>query len=249
MVWVGSGSTRLAPCLAALFVEADRRFPGRSKASDGTIGDQAHAARTSDHNPADDPGDGVAVAWVCAADLTDDSDGPVAWDLCEHLRRTRDPRVKYCISEGHAWYAYVKGDRPAYQWVPYTGVNAHKQHGHVSVWNTAAARDDLSPWFPKPVVSRPAVVEEDEMPPAPSVVVVNGVRFVFVLAEGGVWYREGDRDWQRIPGGILTSAPGAWATGDGGIEVVARGTDGATWTTRRSPVGVWGAWVSLGGRS
>lgn len=41
----------LAPSLAQLRAEVNARWPKRSKASDGTIGDRAHSARTSDHNP------------------------------------------------------------------------------------------------------------------------------------------------------------------------------------------------------
>jgi hypothetical protein len=33
--------------------QIDRRWPNRDKRSDGWIGDAAHAARKSDHNPID----------------------------------------------------------------------------------------------------------------------------------------------------------------------------------------------------
>lgn len=210
MVWVGSGSKLLAPCLRALFAEADRLYPNRAKGSDGTLGDAAHSARTSDHNPDDDPGDGVAIAWVCAADLTDDPAGPVAWSLLEHLRTVRDPRVKYGISEGWAFYAYEKPGRPAWTWVPYTGTNGHFQHGHVSVWNTTAARDDLSPWFPTAATAAPVVAqEEDDMPPAPVVVVDRaGRRWRFARGtDGRLWYKLNDEGFR--PAAMESNTPGS----------------------------------------
>ena len=44
-------SWTLAPALVQLRQELNARWPGRSKASDGTIGDAAHKARVSEHNP------------------------------------------------------------------------------------------------------------------------------------------------------------------------------------------------------
>ena len=58
---------RLAPSLIAFEQEANRLAPRRSQASDGSIGDAAHRARVSDHNP-----DG---GWVHGLDLTHDPRG------------------------------------------------------------------------------------------------------------------------------------------------------------------------------
>lgn len=101
-----------------------------------------------------------------------------------------------------------------------------------------------------PAPPLPPPTEEDDMPPAPAIVHVNGIRFVFVLAEAGIWWNQSDQPggWQRIPGGQLTSAPDASVNGET-VEVVARGTDGATWSVRRPPTGGWDGWVSLGGKS
>ncbi len=41
----------LVPCLAELRSEFDEIAPGRDRSSDGSIGDPAHADRSSDHNP------------------------------------------------------------------------------------------------------------------------------------------------------------------------------------------------------
>lgn len=144
MVAISGSGWRLAPCLVELFEEADKRDPNRDRTSDGTIGDVAHSARTSDHNPDD--------GWVCAADIDDDDDqaNPGVDLLRAHLVATQDPRVKYLIRNGTIWKAYANNGLPA--WTPqvYTGLNDHSHHLHISVWNTAEARNDLSPWWPAP---------------------------------------------------------------------------------------------------
>ena len=147
MVALSGAGWCLAPCLVALFNEADKRAPNRSHVSDGSIGDLAHAARVSDHNPAD--------GWVTAGDLDDDGDSQTLGVrlLRQHLVASQDPRVKYLIHEGTVWKAYENRGLPPWTPQPYTGENAHAHHLHVSVWNTDAARNDLSPWWP-----------EDDMP-------------------------------------------------------------------------------------
>ena len=135
---VGKGWS-LARSLVAMFDEADKRWPKRSRASDGSIGDADHKTRTSDHNP-DSTGD------VLAGDLTDDKDAGCDADLfAEHLRKSRDPRVKYVICNGRVFRSYGSS---AWQWTPYSGINGHFAHTHVSILDTAAAKNDTSPWFP-----------------------------------------------------------------------------------------------------
>ena len=146
MVWLADrdGRTRLAPCLVALYAELDRRYPNRSKVSDGTIGDRAHAARKSDHNPEDDRADADKTLWVTAADVTSGSPGGPNVDAWfDDLRRNRDARIDYLIRRSR-----ITGPRFGWNWAPYTGSNPHDKHGHISVHNTAAARNDLRPWFP-----------------------------------------------------------------------------------------------------
>jgi hypothetical protein len=50
---------RVAKSLLTLREQVDAMAPNRNKSSDGTIGDQSHRSRNSDHNP---NADGVAVA-------------------------------------------------------------------------------------------------------------------------------------------------------------------------------------------
>lgn len=157
MVALSGTGWRLAPCLVRLIEECDDLFPNRSTVSDGSIGDLSHQVRTSDHNPDD--------GWVCAVDVTDDkADGCDADLLARHIVASRDPRVKYVIWNGTIVKSYVDpaGHR-AWEPYPYTGTNPHDKHTHISVHNTSAARNDLSPWWPQ---NEPAPVtpsEDDDM--------------------------------------------------------------------------------------
>ena len=44
-------SWKLAPSLSHLFDQLNQTAPGRSRVSDGSVGDLAHQERKSDHNP------------------------------------------------------------------------------------------------------------------------------------------------------------------------------------------------------
>lgn len=141
MVATSGAGWKLAPCLVALIDQADALFPNRSTASDGSIGDAAHAARESDHNPAD--------GWVCAVDITDDkANGCDADLLAQHIVASRDPRVKYVIWNDTVVRSYDKPGLSAWTPEEYLGTNPHVTHTHVSVHNTASALDDTSDWWP-----------------------------------------------------------------------------------------------------
>lgn len=129
---------RLARSLVVLRDEVNRAYPGRPTGSDGTIGDTAHSSRTSDHNP-------NSAGVVCAIDLTEWVQNGVEMNdrLAEFLREKRDSRLKYVISDGRMFSSYSTDSRPAWQWGPYSGINAHTQHVHVSVHG---AYDDPRPW-------------------------------------------------------------------------------------------------------
>lgn len=149
MVAISGTGWQLAPSLVALVKETDERFPTRDHSSDGSIGDQAHAARESQHNPEN--------GWVCAVDLDEDlsSELHTLQELAGHIVDQTDHRVRYLIYEGRICKSYVDGRGvAAWTWQAYTGLNDHSKHLHVSVWNTPAARDDRGPWWP----------EEDDMP-------------------------------------------------------------------------------------
>lgn len=112
-------SWRLASSLTTLRNQVNAAYPNRSKVSDGTIGDAAHASSASDHNV---NRNGV----VCALDLTHDpANGFDAHALAEHLRVNRHPNLRYVISN-----ARIAGYWNNWQWEKSSG---HYQHCHISV--------------------------------------------------------------------------------------------------------------------
>jgi hypothetical protein len=134
--------TRRAYALQQLLSEVNARFPLRDTSTDGWVGDSAHQARPSDHNP-----NGAGV--VCAQDFDEDAkDGPelVGRALWTFLLDRRDRRVGYAIYEGQMVRDYDKPGIPAWTVAPYTGSNGHFGHLHLSVDQDPALYDDPSPW-------------------------------------------------------------------------------------------------------
>lgn len=146
---------QLAPSLIALEAEVDAMAPGRSKRSDGSIGDAAHSARTSDHNP--DNG------FVDAIDITHSPPELDIHALLRQLAARGDRRIKYLISNGQI-HNPSRGDPPGW-WRRYTGSNPHRAHGHISVLNSG--RVDTSPWFT-------ATVPQPQPQPVPVPVPIEG---------------------------------------------------------------------------
>jgi len=126
---------RPAKSLTKLREQINAAHPNRSKVSDGLLGDAAHAARTSDHNPwvKDAAGVGVVTAFDITHDPANGVDGHV---LSTQL--TVDPRAKYVIFSGKIWKARTN------QWEDYHGANAHNHHVHISV--KAENYDNIEPW-------------------------------------------------------------------------------------------------------
>lgn len=134
--------TTVARSILNLFRETNERAPNRNKASDGTIGDAAHAARDSDHNP-----DGRGI--VHAGDVTDDpANGCAAHALAESLRlrcKRGDEIARvltYIISNGR-----IASRRSNWEWVPYEGPNPHTKHAHLSIDHTAFAENWNGSWW------------------------------------------------------------------------------------------------------
>lgn len=129
---------RLAHSLTTLRDQLNKRHPKRSKTHDGSIGDARHAKRTSDHNPwIMDDIHGV----VSALDITHDPKGGCdAHALAEHLRTTKDGRIKYVISNGRIFSA------PGFTWRKYTGSNPHRSHVHISVKGDKRHYDSRALW-------------------------------------------------------------------------------------------------------
>jgi hypothetical protein len=146
-------SWRTSQALESLRREVNAAHPGRSKISDGTIGDAAHSSRTSDHNPNED---GIVMAW----DVTKGPDN-IAQKVIDFLIASRDDRIKYLIWERQIMSGNG-GPRP-WVWRPYKGSNPHDRHAHISFRS-----DDPAPWGypaskPTPPAARPPDPEEIDM--------------------------------------------------------------------------------------
>ncbi len=122
----------IARSLETLRAQLNAMAPRRSTASDGGIGDAAHSARTSDHNP-------TSSGQVCARDLTHDPAGGLDghW-LARVLVASGDSRIKYIIWDRRIW-------TPGVGLKAYTGSNPHTKHLHLSV-RAGALGDQNRPW-------------------------------------------------------------------------------------------------------
>lgn len=128
-----------------LLEQVNAAYPKRSKASDGWIGDTAHAARASDHNPK------VSGA-VVAADFTHDPKGGFdSYAFAEHLRTSKDARIKYVISNGRIFSG--NGGPSPWTWRKYTGSNKHDKHVHISLLDEARHHDDNRDWKMPPTMT------------------------------------------------------------------------------------------------
>jgi hypothetical protein len=125
---------------------AERAAPPATGADEwGLIGDAAHDP-TSDHSPRNFDGLGKQV--VTAADFPNRPDlGLDAHQVLDDIRRSRDARVKYGISNGQIYSSYPVSGYGAWAWRPYNPKNGDKHftHGHLSVVGDARA-DGTQPW-------------------------------------------------------------------------------------------------------
>lgn len=120
----------LSPALVRLRLEVNTLWPNRSKASDGWIGDTAHSARKSDHNP-----DYSAGGIVRAIDVTNDGINVDKFVSCV----IRDVRTRYVITRGRIW-TRESG------WQAYSGSNGHYHHVHVSVRSVGSYDLQVHSW-------------------------------------------------------------------------------------------------------
>lgn len=131
--------------LLVLRDQIDAAAPNRSKDSDGTIGDAAHAARDSDHNPESPPPAGNPDRQVDALDVTHDpAHGADMAVVSEAIRASHDVRVRYIIFARRIAYPTARNGFAAWAWQPYSGSDPHTGHMHVSV--NDVHHDETQPW-------------------------------------------------------------------------------------------------------
>lgn len=147
-----------APCCAAARAEADRRWPDRSRVSDGICASSSHSQQnpSSDHEPGPD---GLAEA----IDISHDpAHGVNTYSLFDRLREEcqagRVDKVKYLISNRR-----ICSTIAGWTWRYYGGSNAHDHHGHISfVHDRIGDRSDLF-GFLDPVADRFTAEEREAL--------------------------------------------------------------------------------------
>lgn len=147
----------LTKALTRLRTDFNTAFPNRDKASDGWIGDAAHAAGTSGHN-AESSGkseytDGDKIDEVRAIDVDNDLKAPSVTMLKVIQKILATPndlkRLKYIIYNRVIW-SKSNGWRPR----AYTGSSPHTEHAHFSgdpaydenttAWSVLTLEDDVA---------------------------------------------------------------------------------------------------------
>jgi hypothetical protein len=131
----------LVDCLVALRGEFNRLSPNRDTGSDGSIGDTAHAARSSDHNPRPD-------GRVLALDIDATGPWPAWWnlddavqDIVREHRAGRDDRLEYVI-----WQRQIASESSSWVWEPYGGSDPHTGHAHFSARHDRHGEHDTTYW-------------------------------------------------------------------------------------------------------
>lgn len=141
----------LIACLDQLFTEFNRIAPSRDKASDGKVGDSAHAASSSDHNP-DETGtvpihDADSTNEVHAIDVDNNLNEPgltmeaAVQFILSRCRSGAESRLRYIIYNRRIWSA-------SSGWVQktYTGASPHTEHAHFSASYDSSKEASRASW-------------------------------------------------------------------------------------------------------
>jgi len=143
----------LVPAGKTFRAQVDARFPNRDRRSDGWIGDSAHSARKSDHNP-------DSKGRVHAIDIDENfgsgqaRNGAQAQQMCKELlayQRSGLPgsnRIKNAVYENRVASGTYKSKLKFWRWRK--GNYGHEGHVHLSF--TTAAETNGAP-FPLPCLA------------------------------------------------------------------------------------------------
>lgn len=140
---------QLTKGLENLRSQVNAAFPDRATASDGTIGDEAHMAEVSGHNPDDTAGskaeynDHDGIPEVRAWDMTSTLNAPpaTAQQVVDHIRKLPGVSsvLRYMIYNRKIYEASNGWNSRAY-----TGASAHTEHIHFSGARTQAADNNTT---------------------------------------------------------------------------------------------------------
>jgi len=124
-------SWHLAPSLVDFRNEVNKKWPKRSKKSDGTIGNASHAATKSDHNP-------NSRGSVNAIDITYPGVNPTT--IIAAVKK--HPAANYVI-----FNRKIYSRKNGWKAEKYTGISPHTEHLHISILQTKAAENSKVKWF------------------------------------------------------------------------------------------------------
>jgi hypothetical protein len=122
-----SNTPRLCKAGQQLRLQVDDSYLDRDRTSDGWIGDTRHSARPSDHNPDEQ---GIVRAIDIDRDLSGKAKPDLMPDLADQIRlcaKRGDKRISYIIFNGK-----ISSSKKGWAWRPYSGINPHTKHCHVS---------------------------------------------------------------------------------------------------------------------
>lgn len=180
-------SWRLADSLLQLKSEINACWPKRDRSSDGSIGDQSHANRDSDHNP---------NRWgvVTAHDFDDDfdPDDTIPFRIAEHLRNLGRAGFKPLQNGGYIiYYRKICSARDNWAWRDYNGINAHKTHIHVSAGNSPSEFDNTSQWMIRNILNGKPVQPQPQSIPHP--VAKDDKMYILIKGDSSpeIWLTDG----------------------------------------------------------